>query len=155
MSWATERKSWALPVHVSSARNNVFLWLWINCILPGNFLPEEISKSCPPIVIVNGFWFCFNFHGNRKICFLTVFEYKRLISMGSFEYVSLHFYPLKCFEPLSLTPWLHLVLWNLFFLSQNRQVFSHTFFIFQILFDSVCWQQKYSHILYLRVQFFP
>lgn len=68
---------------------------------PGSFLPEEISKSCPSIVIVNGFWFCFNFHGNRKICFLTVFEYKSLISLGSFEYISLHFYPLKCFEPLS------------------------------------------------------
>lgn len=146
MCWTTERKSWSLPVHVSSARNNVFLWLWINCFPPGNFLPEEISKSCPPIVIVNGFWFCFNFHGNRKFCFLSDFAHRSLIliSMGSFEYTGLHFYSCYYFETLPLTSWLHLIHWNpvCFFLDRTDMFLSY----FLNLSDIICFSVLISAI---------
>lgn len=113
MSWTTKRKSCSLPVqNVSSARSNVFLWLWINIFFPwklssrGNFKILPFHCGCEWVLVL------FQFPWQQENLFSDSIWIQKSNFPGLFEFVSLHFYPLKCFEPLSLTPWLHLVLWN-------------------------------------------
>lgn len=73
-------------------------------VFPKNFLPKEISKSQPSIVIGNGFWFCFNFHDNRNFFFLTGFAHRNLISLFFFLIHQLAFLSLLVLQTSILNP---------------------------------------------------
>lgn len=137
MSWTTGRKSWALPVQsVSPARSNAYLWLWIN-LLVFFFFPQKLSSrgnfkilpfhcDCEWVLVLFQFpWQQKNLVSDcvwiQKSNFPGLFWIRQFPFLSPQVFWSLVLNPLTPFSSAKS---------NLFLLSQDRLVFSHTFFIF-------------------------